>query len=63
MSQVEKEVTSGAVEELKVQREMKALAVQNTWLSAFHDARSNLDGVEDKVCGYFIVISSIMTDQ
>jgi len=56
MTQAKKEAaTLGAVEELKVQREMKALAMQNTRLSAFHDARTNLDAIEDEVCAYLLV--------
>jgi hypothetical protein len=50
MTQEEKlEATSGAVEELKAQRETKAFAVQNSRLSAFYDARTNLDAIEDEV--------------
>jgi len=47
--------TSGAVEELKVQRETKALAVQNMHLSTFHNARTNLDAIEDEVCAYLLI--------
>ncbi|THH13028.1 hypothetical protein EW146_g7145 [Bondarzewia mesenterica] len=50
MSQAEKEeATVGAVEELQEQREIKALSVHNTRLSAFHDACANLDAIEDEL--------------
>jgi len=42
--------TSGTMDELKVQWETKALAVQNTRLSAFHHVCNNLDVIEEEVC-------------
>ncbi len=41
--------TEDAIEELKQQREMKKLSVQNVSINAFHDVRANLKVIEDQV--------------
>ena len=50
MSQQEKvDVTDDLLEDLNDHREMKALAVQNVPINAFHDAQVTIKQIEDEV--------------
>ena len=50
MTKAEKhEATKDAVEALKDRNENKEYALHNTSISSFHDARANLESIEDQV--------------
>jgi len=43
------EATNDALQELKDHKEMRALALQNVPINAFHDARGNIQAVKTEV--------------